>query len=164
MSVKSAWVRSGAALKIVFTKRRYATDREAILQGVHSFLRDVYVLLEKSPGGVAVVLTPKKKLASSAERAVFERNVADGLATARLRCAIQRSSLPAREHILTTAFGPAAPAAAMQETAELSLEQRAEIDRLISEVEAELKTMDPARRDPEGITATWEEKHERKSA
>lgn len=164
MSGKSSWVRSAAALKIVFTKREYAADREAILQGVHSFLREVYVLLERTPGGVAVVLTPKTKIASSAERAVFEQNVVNGLASARLRCAIQRSNLPAREHILSTAFRPAPAEDAPAAAAELSLEQRAEIDRLIAEVETELKTMNAARRDPKGITATWEEKHERKSA
>ena len=106
--------------------------------------------------------------------AVLAKDFAAELRTQELRWALAKNNLPVREFIAEQAVLLAngritPPAAAPEEPAaeELSVEQKSEIEKLIAEVEAEIKTMNEAKTkpaaavaDPKGIAASWEEKQE----
>ena len=95
-----------------------------------------------------------------------------------MRWAVARNNQPIREYIAEQAvllatgqIKPAAPAAAAPEPAvdELTDDQRLEIEKLIAEVEAEIKTMNadkakPSVSDPKNVSASWEAAQEKKPA
>lgn len=127
---------------------------------------------------VGVVLRPKVLEAPNAvkARALAEEFLSD-LASQRVRWALAKNNLPIREFIAEqavliangTVVPPSAPAAPPQPPdAQLTDDQRAEIEKLIAEVEAEIKTMNqdktkPAVADPKNIKASWEEKQEQEN-
>ena len=88
-----------------------------------------------------------------------------------VRWPVPKNNLPIREFIAEQAVliangtvpAPSASQAAPEAAAEqLTDEQRSEIERLISEVEAEIKTMNDKKvaADPKGLKASWEAKQE----
>ena len=92
----------------------------------------------------------------------------DELATQRLRHQISKNNVSIREYIVEQAVRLAqqpadseAPAPQAPPEPELTEDQRKEIERLIAEVEEEIRTMAPnkAAQDPLKISATWEETH-----
>ena len=93
------------------------------------------------------------------------------LRSQKVRWTIAKNNLPIREYIAEQAIllanGAPAPAQASPETAsdQLTAEQRGEIEKLIAEVEEEIKAMNQKKAvpDPKNIKASWEEKQETKS-
>lgn len=90
----------------------------------------------------------------------------------KVRWAVAKNNLPIREYIAEQAVliangtipAPSQTAAAAPEPAaeQLTDDQRAEIEKLIAEVETEIKTMNDKKlvSDPKGVKASWEEKQE----
>ena len=91
----------------------------------------------------------------------------------KVRWAIARNNLPVREYLAEQAVllasgqlpAPEAAPAAPPAQEQLSDAQRLEIEKLIAEVEEEIRAMNktPAASDPKGIRASWEEKQEVKA-
>lgn len=117
---------------------------------------------------VTITLKPKPSTKLSAKQ-LGERFLAEW-ATQKVRWAITRNNQPIREFITEQAVLLAnghEPAASEPETPAadvLTTEQRSEIEKLIAEVEEEIKVMNEKKTlsDPKGIKASWEEKQEKK--
>lgn len=92
------------------------------------------------------------------------------LETQKLRWTLLKDNAAVREYVARQAVllahghqvppAAAAPAAAQPEA--LTPDQQAEIDRLIAEVEVEIKDLKAKKLDPDNVAATWEEKHTEK--
>ncbi|MDD5304855.1 MAG: hypothetical protein PHS14_17295 [Elusimicrobia bacterium] len=149
-------------------------------EGLESIFGAAYLMMDKafvSLSGdrakkVDVVLRPKDPK-SVEPRALAEEFLSD-LASQKVRWAVAKNNLPIREFIAEQAvliangtIAPAsAPAAPEPAAEELTDDQRAEIEKLISEVESEIKTMNEKKiaLDPKGIKASWEEAQENKAS
>lgn len=150
---------------------------EVKAQGLEPIYGSAYLMMDKayvSLGGdraktVVVTLRAKNPKAVS-PRALADEFLSDFEAQ-KVRWTVARNNLPIREFIAEQAVliangtikPPSAAAAAPEPVAEeLTDDQRAEIEKLISEVEAEIKTMNDKKigADPKGIKASWEEKQE----
>lgn len=149
-------------------------------EGLESILGAAYLMMDKafvSLSGdrtkkISVVLRAKNPKAHK-PRALAEEFVSD-LAAQKIRWAVAKNNLPIREFIAEQAVlmangsipTPSASAPPPEPAAEvLTDDQRSEIEKLISEVEAEIKTMNDKKIpvDPRGIKASWEEKQEHKA-
>jgi hypothetical protein len=119
---------------------------------------------------IRVTLRPKSVTAGPKElKGLGDEFVAE-LQTQKVRWAISRNNLPIREFIAEQAVllangklpEPPAAAGAPAATEELSDEQRQEIEKLIAEVEQEIKALNDkkAPSDPKNIAASWEEKQQ----
>lgn len=111
-------------------------------------------------GGLRVTLTPKGLRGAEPLAALREAFLAEWRSQ-RLRWALARANQPIREYVVENAIAlaqgraePPAPAA----SEELTAEQRSEIEKLIAEVESEIKDMNESKapRDPRGLSASWE--------
>lgn len=147
---------------------------EPILGAAYLLTDRVYARVDGDPKkSLTVTLTPKEPLKASGLAALQEEFELE-LASQKLRWAVTANNAGVREHVARQAVllvngHPLAPAAAQAPAAgsppggadPLSAEQQAEIDRLIAEVETEIKDLKnkPAGADPDGVKATWEEKH-----
>jgi His-Xaa-Ser system protein HxsD len=116
-----------------------------------------------------VTLTPKSPAGKAGLEALAESFSAE-LEAQKVRWAVAKNNLPIREYIAENAVSlanspsPVEPAAEAT-SEELTDEQRSEIEKLISEVEDEIKTMNAknATPDPKNVKASWEEAHETKA-
>jgi len=145
---------------------------EPVFGAAYLMMDKAFVLLSGDRAGkITVVLRPKDPKAFK-PKALAEEFLSD-LASQKVRWAISRNNQPVREFIAEQAVliangtipPPAAPAAEEPAAEELTAEQRAEIEKLISEVESEIKTMNEKKSvpDPKGIKASWEEKQEQEN-
>lgn len=149
-------------------------------EGLEPVFGAAYLMMDKAfviltgdrAGKVTVALRPKDPKAVK-PKALAEEFLSD-LASQKVRWAISRNNQPVREFIAEQAVliangtipPPSAAEAAPEPAAEeLTAEQRAEIEKLISEVESEIKTMNEKKSvpDPKGIKASWEEKQEQEN-
>lgn len=149
--------------------------------GLESILGAAYLMMDKSyvslsgdrAKNVVVVLRPKDPKMLKL-RALAEEFISD-FESQKIRWAVAKNNLPIREHIAEQAVliangtivpPPASGAPPEPASEQLTDDQRAEIERLISEVESEIKTMNDKKvaLDPKGIKASWEEKQENKIA
>lgn len=145
---------------------------EVIRSAAYVLTDRAYAWLDEGPkGAVAVTLQLKEPAPASALEALAQ-TFRDELATQRLRHQISKNNVSIREHVIEQAIAlaqapaDAAPAPAAPPEQELNEEQRKEIERLIAEVEEEIRQMAPKRaaEDPLKIAATWEETHGPKKA
>lgn len=149
-------------------------------EGLEPVFGAAYLMMDKAfvsltgdrAGKITVVLRPKDPKAFK-PKALADEFLSD-LASQKVRWAISRNNQPVREFIAEQAVliangtvpPPSASEAAPEPAAEeLTADQRAEIEKLIAEVETEIKAMNqdktkPAVADPKGIKASWEEKQE----
>lgn len=139
---------------------------EAIFGAAYLMMDRAYVSLSGDRAKtLQVTLRPKD--AALAPKALAEGFLAD-LAAQKVRWAIAKNNQPIREHVAEQAVllvnaPPPPPEAAPEPAADqLTDDQRAEIERLIAEVETEIKTMNEKKTaaDPKNIKASWEEKQE----
>ena len=149
-------------------------------EGVEPIFASAYLMMDKafvSLSGdraktVGVALRPKDPKATKL-KALAEEFLSD-LESQKVRWAVAKNNLPIREFIAEQAVliangtvqPPSAAAAPPEPTSEqLTDDQRAEIEKLISEVESEIKTMNEKKinADPKGVKASWEEKQEQEN-
>lgn len=140
------------------------------IMGAAYLMTDVaFARLDGSRSKFLEVRLEPKAAAGAAALKALARRFTDELSTQRLRWAIARENAGVREFIaeqavlLANGRLEAAPAQAQEAPADaLSEEQRSEIEKLIAEVEDEIKAMNEkkAASDPKGIKASWEEKQE----
>lgn len=123
---------------------------------------------------LSVRLRPKKGGGKKALEALAKAFEAE-LESQKIRWAIAKNNQPVREYLAEQAVllaqgrgEPEAEAPAEPAADQLTDAQRSEIEKLISEVEDEIKTMNakkaPALQDPKNIKASWEEKQEKAAA
>ena len=154
-------------------------DLDVKTHGLEPILGAAYLMMDKafvSLSGdrakrLAVALTSKSPKAVSA-RALGEEFLLD-LESQKVRWTVAKNNLPVREFIAEQAVliangtvpPPSAAAAPEPPVEQLTDEQRAEIEKLISEVESEIKTMNDKKiaTDPKGVKASWEEKQEQEN-
>lgn len=151
---------------------------EPILGAAYLLMDRAYVLLSGDRAKTLVVSLRAKNPKALSPKALAAEYLSD-LAAQKVRWAVARNNQPIREYIAEQAVliasgkiqPPAAPAAAAPEPAvdQLTDDQRLEIEKLIAEVEAEIKTMNadkakPSVADPKNVSASWEAAQEKKAA
>lgn len=136
---------------------------EPILGAAYLMMDRAYVALEgDKTKSLTVALTPKPGAKPADVRAAFEAE----LEAQALRWAVARNNRSVREYVAENAValaqqkpadGPS-PAAPDQ----LTDAQRSEIERLIAEVESEIKDMNAKKvaADPKGVAPSWEAQQE----
>lgn len=150
-----------------------ADSLEVIRSAAYVLTDRAFALLKAGPEGTVRVVLQSKEPADEAALEALAKTFRDELATQRLRHQISKNNVSIREYIVEQAIrlaqqppedastspstGPAAP----PPEPELTEAQRQEIERLIAEVEEEIRAMAPqkAAADPLKISATWEETH-----
>lgn len=154
---------------VVFRLNVKTEGLEPILGAAYLMTDVSYVRLDGAASRTIEVRLEPKAGPEALPPKVLAKRFADELSTQRLRWAIARQNVLVREFIAEQAVLLAsgrleqAPAPAQDGAADaLSEEQRAEIEKLISEVEDEIRTMNEkkAASDPKNIKASWEEKQE----
>ncbi|MDO8756433.1 MAG: hypothetical protein Q7J64_00320 [Elusimicrobiota bacterium] len=143
---------------------------EPVLGAAYLMMDRAFVSLAGDPAKKIVVALRAKDPKAIKPAALAAEFLSD-LEAQKVRWAVAKNNLPIREFIAEQAVliangtipPPSASAAPPEPPAEqLTDDQRAEIEKLISEVEAEIKTMNDKKvaADPKGIKASWEEKQE----
>lgn len=149
-------------------------------EGLESIFGAAYLMMDKafvSLSGdrakmIGVILRPKDPK-SVKPRKLAEEFLSD-LESQKVRWAVAKNNLPIREFVAEQAVlianGTIPPSTASgappEPTSEqLTDDQRSEIEKLIAEVESEIKTMNDKKvaLDPKNIKASWEEKQENKA-
>lgn len=152
---------SAGAVRVDFA--RDPAGPEAVYGAAYLMMDRAYALLEPLPGaGLRVTLTPKAGRAAAALAALREAFLAEW-ESQKVRWAVSRANQSIREYVVENAValaaGRAQPAAAAPAAPEeLTPAQRSEIEKLIAEVEAEIKDMNEkkAHPDPKGVSPSWE--------
>jgi len=145
---------------------------EPVLGAAYLMMDKAYVSLSGDRAKTLVVTLRAKDPAAVKPKALAEEFLLD-LASQKIRWAVAKNNLPIREFVAEQAVliangtvpPPSAAAAPEPAAEELTDDQRAEIEKLISEVEAEIKTMNDKKvaTDPKNIKASWEEKQEQEN-
>ncbi len=142
---------------------------EPILGAAYLLTDRAFAALEGDRAGkMRVILRPKGDRGPQALKALSEDFLRE-LETQRVRWRIARNNLPIREFVAEQAVllangrlpAPAAHAPGTPAAEDLTQEQRQEIEKLIAEVEEEIKAINEKKAvpDPKGIKASWEERH-----
>jgi len=169
--------KKSAAVSPKLTSAEAALTLSVKDQGLEPILGSAYLMMDKAfvslsgdrAKAITVVLRAKDPKAFS-PKALAAEFLSD-LEAQKVRWAVAKNNLPIREFIAeqavliangTIPMPSAAPAAPEPAAEQLTDDQRAEIEKLISEVEAEIKTMNDKKiaADPKGVKASWEEKQE----
>lgn len=147
---------------------------EPILGSAYLMMDKAFVLLSGDRAKTIVVTLRAKDPKKVSPKALAAEFLSD-LEAQKVRWAVAKNNLPIREFIAEQAVliangtipmpAPAAAAAPEPAAEQLTDDQRAEIEKLISEVEAEIKTMNDKKIavDPKGVKASWEEKQEQEN-
>ena len=145
---------------------------EPIMGACYLLMDRAYAFLEGDRARtLRVTLRPKDlKSRGAADLKVLGETFVGELQTQKVRWAISRNNQPIREFIAEQAVllangklpEPAQAPSAAPPAEELSDAQRQEIEKLIAEVEAEIKSLNDKKTtaDPKKIAASWEEKQE----
>lgn len=163
------------AVKCIISKGEAVFELSVKTEGLEPILGAAYLMMDRAfvlLGGDRTktlrVALKAKSVAAGALEAAAEDFKAE-LEAQKLRWAIAKANQPIREFVVEQALlmaSGAVPRPSQAEAApaadELTAAQRSEIDRLIAEVEAEIKTLGDkkALADPKGIRPSWEEKQE----
>lgn len=142
---------------------------EPILASAYLMTDRAYALLEGDRAKkISVTLRGKKPLSAKELKDLADTFLAE-LATQKVRWAIAKNNLPVREFVAEQAVllanGKLPPPAQEPPAADqLTGDQKKEIEKLIAEVEAEIRDMNQKKAvpDPKNIKASWEEKQETK--
>jgi His-Xaa-Ser system protein HxsD len=175
-SVRKSAGSSSVACKLSKSEASFSLNVKT--EGLEPIFASAYLMMDKafvSLSGdrektIVVALRAKdpKVISSAALAAEFLLD----LASQKIRWAVSKNNLPIREFIAEQAVliangtipPPSAAAAAPPEptSEQLTDDQRAEIEKLIAEVESEIKSMNDKKinADPKGVKASWEEKQE----
>ena len=144
---------------------------EPILGAAYLFTDRAFVRLDGDRAKTISVELRSKAPAGKADLVALAEAFSRERETQVTRWAISKNNQPIREYLIEQAVllandrlpAPESSAAApIPADEQLTESQRAEIERLIAEVEGEIKAMNDKKTvaDPKGIKASWEEKHE----
>ncbi len=144
-------------------KDRWPLD--AVRMAAHVLADRAYSQISEEDGALWVTLHAKIKSDRSALEglgALFDREVQNQV----LRLKMAAGNRETMEYIVSRGLVPANKAAGpsgAEPEAELSEDQKSEIDRLIAEAESEIADLkkDKSGGDPLGITKTWEEQNQK---
>jgi His-Xaa-Ser system protein HxsD len=150
--------------EVVVSVKPGADGPEPVLGAAYLMMDRAYALVEPAASGALRVTLRPKGARGSAELKALESAFQDELAAQRLRWAVARNNISVREYVAENALSLAEefasrPAAAPEPANEqLTADQRAEIERLIAEVETEISDMNRDQKlpDPKGATRSWE--------
>lgn len=147
-----------------------AFELDARKEGLDVILGAAYLMIDRAYARldgdktkiVRVTLTPKGDRGAKDLAALKAAFLAE-FESQRIRWAVARAGQPIREYLVENAVALAQGRAVQAEAAapvaeELTADQRSEIERLISEVESEIKEMNDkkAHADPKGVSPSWE--------
>ncbi len=148
---------------VVLDARRDGVDE--IYSAAYLMIDRAYVLLEGDPKKSMRVTLRPKDVRTKASLTAVRSDFMSELAAQRVRWSITRNNQSIREYIAENALSLAAEFGARSEVAEpsaaaeqLTPDQRAEIEKLIAEVETEIKAMNEQKpaTDPKAAVAPWE--------
>ena len=150
--------------RVVFEVPSEAADEESVKYAAYVLTDAAFARLETMPGGLRVLLEPKTSDPAALRR--LADRFPGQLEEERLRTAIEENNRGIREHIIRLALQGPEAACAPPEDLELTAEQRQELDKIIAEVQDQIRMEKVGGGDdPLGITVTWEEGHaERRDA
>ncbi len=153
-----------ASGEVVVSVKLGAAGSEPVLGAAYMMMDRAYALVEPGAAGALRVTLRPKGARGAAELAALKTSFEDELAAQRLRWAVARNNAPVREYVAENAIALAGEFAARAQAApepaaeQLTDDQRAEIERLIAEVETEISEMNREKKlpDPNGATRSWE--------
>lgn len=156
-----------SASEVTFNLKISAEGLEPIFGAAYLLTDRAFVSLEGDRAKSIKVQLRLKRTTPGALKKLAETFINE-LETQKVRWAIAKNNLPIREYVAEQAVllanGKLPPTDAAQPASEeLNDEQRREIEKLIAEVEDEIKTMNQKKinSDPKNIKASWEEKQEK---
>ena len=178
---KSSAAKKTSSPYAVLSKSDASFSLNVKTEGLEPIFASAYLMMDKAfvsltgdrEKTIGVVLRAKDPKAF-APRALADEFLLD-LASQKIRWDISKNNLPIREFIAEQAVlianGTVAPPSAASSvppeptSEQLTDDQRAEIEKLIAEVESEIKAMNQDKTksinaDPKGVKASWEEKQE----
>lgn len=148
-------------ISVSVSLKKYKAD--TIRYAAYAVSGSAYAKLSPGKKGKIEVAFEPKPAASARESAGLKKRFESELDDEKMRSDIADSNRELREFIILKALsGTATPPAG--EDSGLTPAQEKELDALIAEVEREIKTetAGKTRKDPLGITKTWEENHDAK--
>jgi His-Xaa-Ser system protein HxsD len=177
---KSSASKKSAGPSAVLSKSEAAFSLSVKTEGLEPIFASAYLMMDKAFVSLSgdrektVVVTLRAKNPKAFSSAALAAEFVLDLASQKIRWAVSKNNLPIREFIAEqavliangTVAPPSAASAPPEPTSEqLTDDQRAEIEKLISEVESEIKAMNQDKTksvnaDPKGVKASWEEKQE----
>lgn len=136
---------------------------ETVKFAAHALTGVNFIQLRPVPGGILVIVEPKDPGARSKLRetvSTFKQELKD----AEIRSQVEADQRGLREQLVRLAIQGEVPRAQEGDVG-LTEAQQKELDRIIAEVEDELRK-EPAEseEDPLGVTKTWEERHGRETS
>lgn len=151
--------------EVIIDLKKDQASLAAVRMAAHVLSDRAYAHIAEEDGSLFVTLHSKldaDKAALEGLGALFEREVQNQS----LRLNLAADNRKTMEYIVSRALVPASGAAGpegVEPEAELSDDQKSEIDRLIAEAEEEIADLkkDKAGADPLGITKTWEEQNQK---
>jgi His-Xaa-Ser system protein HxsD len=155
---------SGSPFDVIAELDPRKTGLEPILGAAYLMIDRAYVLVE-GDAKKALKITLRPKAARTAEaRAALAVDFGAELEAQRVRWQIARNNQSIREYVaensltLAQEFASRPAPGAAPAAEQLTSDQRAEIERLIAEVETEIKAMNEqkAHPDPKGAAQSWE--------
>ncbi len=152
-----------AAGTVAFSLDARKDGLDVILGAAYLMSDRAYVRLDGDRAKVLTVTLTPKGARGAKELKELEASFLAEFESQKFRWALARANQPIREYLVENAVALAqgraeAAAAAAPAAEELTADQRAEIERLISEVETEIKEMNDkkAHADPKGVSPSWE--------
>jgi His-Xaa-Ser system protein HxsD len=160
--VKKSVEESENEVTVVVDPERWSLD--AVRMAAHVVADRAYAHLAEEAGTLVVTLHAKERADKSSLQALaelFDREVQNQA----LRLKLERGNRETMEYVVSRALVPANKSAGPEAgpEAELSEDQKSEIDRLIAEAEEEIAELkqEKSGADPLGITKTWEEQNQK---
>jgi His-Xaa-Ser system protein HxsD len=153
-----------AAGTVAFTLDARKDGLDVILGTAYLMSDRAYARLDGDRAKILTVTLTPKGARGAKELKDLEAAFTAEFESQKVRWALARANQPIREYLVENAVAlaqgraEAAAAAAPAAPEELTADQRAEIERLISEVETEIKEMNDkkAHADPKGVSPSWE--------
>lgn len=145
--------------KIIFTING-KNNLKVIRYAAYLFTEDYYVFLKKKGKNYQITISPKKDI-KNISAAIVKKDFESKLKEETLRYEIYQKNKPLREFLIKKAILEGDKIASIsqdfnQETT-LTKEEKKELEKIIKEVEEELKTYNSKK--TKEIAQTWEEKH-----
>lgn len=177
VSLKKPVKASAPLSKLTQSQASFSLDVKR--EGLESIFGAAYLMMDKAFVSLSgdraktIGVTLRSKDPKAVKPSALAAEFLSDLESQKVRWAVAKNNLPIREFVAEQAVliangtipPPSAPAASEPTSEQLTDDQRSEIEKLIAEVESEIKTMNDKKvaLDPKNIKASWEEKQENKA-